>query len=159
MDQVGQEVLGWGTQLAGRALSDRSQPKMCLREELREKAGEMEIGGGPGMNEWQSEAEGAEPRGDGERCGMGEVSAFRTRSSHVLLCLCHRCFSEEPAWGVAERVAIQERCCVCGALGTSGSALASPFTSLILLYRLWKVKRERRTLVHVKYRLTCSRQN
>lgn len=30
----------------GRALSDRSQTKMCLRE----KAGEMEISGGPGMN-------------------------------------------------------------------------------------------------------------
>lgn len=48
MDQVWQEVLEWGTQLAGRALSDRSQTEMCVREELREKAGEMEIGGGPG---------------------------------------------------------------------------------------------------------------
>lgn len=74
----------------------------------------------------KSEAAGLSQGEVEERCETDEVSLSRTKSSCVWQ---WGASLRSKAQGMAKRVAIPKKCCVCGTPGASGSALASPLTS------------------------------
>lgn len=87
---------------------------------------------------------------------MDEVSLSRTKSSCVWQ---WGASLRSKAQGMAKRVAVPKRCCVCRTPGASGSALASPLTLNPSLVNFGREEGGENLGTHQVQTLICVRQN